>query len=603
MSDQYKALTRKYRPFTFDDIVSQQHVSSTLKNAIEANRLNHAYLFCGPRGVGKTTMARVLARTLNEVASDVDGEALNQTLNIIEVDAASNNKVEDAHRIREAVRIPPQTGRYKIFIIDEVHMLTKQAFNALLKTLEEPPAYVIFIFATTEPHKVLPTILSRVQRFDFKPISVPEIVERLNTICSNESITIDEESLHMIARKAEGALRDALGLLDQVVALCGTDIHYEALMKAFNAVSLDRLFELTEHIRETDSAAGIKLVSDLLQEGHDIQEFLMSLTEHLRNLLMARDKRNMYAIETSKEVKVKLHEAAQHFSEEDLMRMLHVVHEAQFRIRDAHQPRILLEITVLKLVKMTRTAGLAELLAKIDELKHHSSGNSDPGGGSTTRPAQTQGAPAASPEKKNPEKQVKPEPKSESAPAYVRPGLRPVVSRKPGKTARAQVNASSNGAASPQKKGAQQSQKPVGTDEQNMVEDDPLQSQSDSDKQLYLHQVTGVWEKFVKELGPPVPVRVKMCLDSVKPVDLKGRELVLESRDHFVAQLIEENQQHLSVSLEPYIGAMLKIRCVVKIGEDQQNQAEDPYTRFRKLQEKDPRIKTIVDVFGAELEW
>ena len=190
MSNSYRALTRKYRPQSFEDIVSQEHVSSTLLNAVQQNRLSHAYMFCGPRGVGKTTMARVLARVINSIDDQVDGEALNQTLNIIEIDAASNNKVEDVHYLRESVRIPPQNGRYKIFIVDEVHMLSKAAFNALLKTLEEPPEHAIFIFATTEPHKVLPTILSRVQRFDFKRISVDEIVHRLEKITTMKAFQL-----------------------------------------------------------------------------------------------------------------------------------------------------------------------------------------------------------------------------------------------------------------------------------------------------------------------------------------------------------------------------------------------------------------------------
>src|SRR6056297_2244477 len=287
MPENYRALTRTYRPQSFDDIVSQEHVSNTLKNAIKQDRISHAYMFCGPRGVGKTTMARVLARTINSIDAGVDAESLNQTLNVVEIDAASNNKVDDIHHLRESVRIPPQNGRYKVFIVDEVHMLSKAAFNALLKTLEEPPAHAIFIFATTEPHKVLPTILSRVQRFDFKRISVDEIVQRLKNICIDEDITIDDESLHVVAKKADGALRDALGLMDQAIAFCGTTIKHDELLKALNVIGHDSLFEFTHAVEKRDTAEGLRLIDQLMKEGADIQEYLVSLTEHIRNLYVA----------------------------------------------------------------------------------------------------------------------------------------------------------------------------------------------------------------------------------------------------------------------------------------------------------------------------
>ena len=373
MSENYRALTRKHRPSSFNDIVSQEHVSNTLLNAIKQHRLSHAYMFCGPRGVGKTTMARVLAREINEIDAEIDGEALNLTLNIIEMDAASNNKVEDVHHLRESVRIPPQNGRYKVFIVDEVHMLSKAAFNALLKTLEEPPEHAIFIFATTEPHKVLPTILSRVQRFDFKRISVQEIVSRLKHIAVDEQIQIDEESLHVIAKKADGALRDALGLMDQAIAFCGATITHNELLQALNVVGTDRLFEFMECVAQKNADAGMQLINTLLQEGYDIQEFLIGLTEHLRNLYIAHHSSQMYLVEASEETKAKYLQTATDFSRDDLMRMLHIVSEAQIKLKDANQPRIQFEITLLKLIHMEKSEQLNTLLAEIDALKKNSS--------------------------------------------------------------------------------------------------------------------------------------------------------------------------------------------------------------------------------------
>ncbi|MEX2463574.1 MAG: DNA polymerase III subunit gamma/tau, partial [Balneolaceae bacterium] len=369
MADNYRALTRTYRPQVFEDIVSQEHVSSTLRNAIAQNRLSHAYMFCGPRGVGKTTMARVLARSINQIDETVDGESLSQTLNVVEIDAASNNKVEDIHHLRDIVRIPPQSGRYKIFIIDEVHMLSKAAFNALLKTLEEPPPHAIFIFATTEPHKVLPTILSRVQRFDFKRISVDEIVARLQVICKNEGIDIDNESLHTIAKKADGALRDALGLMDQAIAFCGTKIEYKHLIEALNVVGNDQLFEFTKAVSDRDSDTGLKLIDRLLKDGIDIQEFLVSLTGHIRNLYVAKQSERMYLVEATSETKNRYIDTAKIFTENDLMRTLHLVSEAQMKIRDVQQPRVHFEILMLKLIHMGRSKEVHQLLEGLDQLK------------------------------------------------------------------------------------------------------------------------------------------------------------------------------------------------------------------------------------------
>lgn len=607
MSDHYKALTRKYRPITFDDIVSQEHVSNTLKNAIAANRLSHAYLFCGPRGVGKTTMARVLARTINDVSADIDGEALNQTLNIIEVDAASNNKVEDAHRIREAVRVPPQTGRYKIFIIDEVHMLSKSAFNALLKTLEEPPPHAIFIFATTEPHKVLPTILSRVQRFDFKPISVSEIVSRLNAVCKDEHIKIDDESLHIIARKADGALRDALGLLDQVIAFCGNDIRFDELQKTLNVVSTERLFELTKLIKDHDSAGGIRLIHEVLTEGYDIQELLIALTEHFRNMLLSADKKNLFAIESSDEIKNRLSEMASWFSEEDMMRMLHIVHEAQFKIREAQQPRILLEITILKLIRMERSEGLKTLLQEIESLKKVLSGTGTPKATQATESGDSRRTTVVSPAPS-----PKPTPaafktaSTEAAPTNVvsesetlfgKPsitGLRPrnglrILEKETEQPAKGNIEIFDGNL-------AVRSQ-PI--DETRELPEHPSPSQN---KTLYLHEVTTIWDKYVNGLQESLPSFVRITMQSTKPIDIKSKELLLQCNDDLAATLIDQHKDTLSEKLQGFVGQKMRIRCVVR-EQKQQIATNDPYNRFKELLKKDPRIKTVVDVLGAELDY
>ncbi len=588
MAGEYRALTRKYRPFHFEDIVSQEHVSNTLKNAIEQDRLSHAYMFCGPRGVGKTTMARVLARAINQVDDSIDGEALSNTLNIIEIDAASNNKVEDVHRIRETVRIPPQSGKYKIYIIDEVHMLTKQAFNALLKTLEEPPPHVIFIFATTEPHKVLPTILSRVQRFDFRRIKIEEIVSRLRKIAQDESITIDNESLHVIAKKADGALRDALGLMDQAIAFCGSTITHQELLQALNVVGTDRLFELTHFILKHDSTSAMQLVEAMMQEGHDIQEFLVSLTEHMRNLFFAKDPKNLKLIEASEETKNKYAELAKQFSEDDLLRLLHISSEGQISIKDAHQPRIHFEIIILKMVKMERLDGLKALLQEIRALRssgvpHASSSSATVSPNTTTHPVSKSSA------------------SSDSVIDAYRAKLQQGGNQ--GGTTASMSERVQGGLKSVTGQQADLQQGKVHIDGTSALK---LNTDSGERKLLSgpvpLHVVTKNWDEFLDRTKTELQPTFHLIIKRTRPIDIKENTVVLEVSDDFTADLIENNKRDIARVLSECIGSRVQVDS--RIMNQQQNTAQlDPYERFRKLQEKDPILRAVVELFGAELDY
>jgi DNA polymerase III subunit gamma/tau len=640
MSSSYKALTRAYRPQTFDDIVSQEHVSNTLKNAIENNRLSHAYLFCGPRGVGKTTMARVLARTINNVDMDVDGEQLNNTLNIVEIDAASNNSVDDVRSLRERVRIPPQSGRFKVYIIDEIHMLSKAAFNALLKTLEEPPAHVIFIFATTEPHRILPTILSRCQRFDFRRITVEEIVARLELIARKEDIEIDRESLHVIARKADGALRDALGILDQAIAFCGTSITYDDLHRALNIVSSERMFELTDALIRRDARAGMALLHNLLHIGNDIQEFLAALTEHFRNLYLSRDSQNFYLIEATKDTRERFQEMASAFSEDDLMRMMHIVHEAEFSIRQAQQPRIHLEITLLKLFHMTRSDGLSELLLKLEaleqkmagqgttgtqkggapvrtpvpEAKHerpplspsptekpeNSSGTPAPSGGPADSPRQQQAKPAPPPRPAQEPHQVsqtgesrslRDEPDIFGSPALRRPQghLSAVTLPERAGDAAAGSEVRGNLALSPKPK--------------ELVKPAPAPSKKIFKKPDTLDDLNAMWPEYLSKLQATTSSMLYFSIQKARPVQLRKNVVTLECGDSFTSDIIREQQRKLCDTVKEHFGYALRFTSQLVEKVQRTDTIHDPYEHFSELQKKDPKLKKIVNLFGAELEY
>lgn len=588
MSDTYKALTRKYRPRSFEGIVSQEHVSETLRNAIDQKRLNHAYLFAGPRGVGKTTMARVLARLINGIDDSVDGERLGQTLDIIEIDAASNNSVDDIHRVRDAVRVPPQVGTHKVFIIDEVHMLSKSAFNALLKTLEEPPPHVIFIFATTEPHKVLPTVLSRCQRFDFRRIKVGEIVDRLRFICKEEGITIDDESLHVIAAKADGALRDALSLMDQAIAFCGSSITHNDLKRALNIVGVDTLFGILDRIRQHDSSALMRTLDELLLNGNDLQELLMSLAEILRNLYMARDARNLYLVETTEETKRRLMEMAAAFTEEDILRMMHLVSETQMNIRERPQPRIQTELMLLKLATMPRAEGLNDLMAAIRTLP------SAPAQPAPTGPTPAASAPAASP-KRTTIATSHPPTAPGGAPVFGAPAIkRPVNALRSVNLTDDSISAEGGHidgglalAAAPQ------------PDSEPDAEVEPETEQTSGT--LYLHDIRDKWRAYQTEVRKSCKMVIAHSLVRSQPVELKGELLVLECDDEFTLTILKSNQRDLMACWRPVVGRMLSLDFTLNATKPK-TVAPDPFETFRRLQKEDPKLRMIVDLLGAELD-
>lgn len=363
--EEYIVSARKYRPSTFDSVVGQNALTTTLKNAIASGKLAHAYLFCGPRGVGKTTCARIFAKTINCLNPLQNHEACNQcescvafnegrSLNIHELDAASNNSVEDIRLLIEQVHIPPQIGKYKVFIIDEVHMLSTAAFNAFLKTLEEPPAHVIFILATTEKHKLLPTILSRCQIYDFNRMSLQNTVDHLKFVAEREGIAYETEALNVIAQKADGGMRDALSIFDQVASYTQGNITYQKTIENLNVLDYEYYFKLTEHCLKHEVAPCMLLFNDVLEHGFEGSHFISGLASHFRDLLISKDPTTLPLLETSENIRARYQQQAQRCPEKFLYKALKLCNDCDINYRTSKNRRLLVEITLIQLAQLTQ---------------------------------------------------------------------------------------------------------------------------------------------------------------------------------------------------------------------------------------------------------
>lgn len=349
MAEHFIVSARKYRPDTWETVVGQKHITTTLQSAIANNQIAQAYLFTGPRGVGKTTCARIFAKAVNGAI----GEQLDDMqFNVFELDAASNNSVDDIRSIVDSVRIPPQTGQYKVYIIDEVHMLSSAAFNAFLKTLEEPPAHAIFILATTEKHKIIPTILSRCQIFDFNRIKIKDIADHLASIAEKEGVQAEPEALHVIATKADGAMRDALSIFDQVVAFCGRNLSYSAVIQNLNVLDYDYYFRLTDLILAEDVAGCLVLFDEVLNKGFDGHHFITGLGGHFRNLLVSKDAQTIPLMEVSESVAEKYKSQAAASDLRLLIQGLQMVNECDTQFRASKHQRLLVELTLMKLASI-----------------------------------------------------------------------------------------------------------------------------------------------------------------------------------------------------------------------------------------------------------
>lgn len=678
MSDQrYLVTARKYRPQRFEEIVAQGHVSETLKNAITLDRLAHAYLFSGPRGVGKTTAARILAKAINcttPLESRDNGEPCRscdscktfeegRSLNIIEIDAASNNRVEDIRELRDTVLIPPQGNRKKVYIIDEVHMLSNAAFNALLKTLEEPPPYALFIFATTEPNKVLPTILSRCQRFDFRRIAIPEIVSHLSVICQSENIQADEASLMLIAQKGDGALRDSLSAFDQAVSLCGTTLVYPELAKAFGVVDVELFFEVTEDVVSGNSAGLLGMVDRIIRQGYDLQEFLIGLSSHLRNMLVACTMGDTSLIEVAEAVKQQYATQSSRHNETDLLRLLMIIADGEDKLKTSAQPRLQLELTLLKMAAMAHAVDLKKALARLDQLEagikdgsiRGDSGGSPGGssagiaaGASTPAPASKAAAstatgststastgttttgtatpttgsatPASTPQAAVPQAPASAPPSPvDDAPASVahlvvsealaviaEPAHPTPVVPAPDETPQSSYRGLF---------GKPALRKLVGPNADALEAGDSSRADADAGVSIAevaseeLGDIQQVWDEFMKHVKLE-RIHVSALLQHVRPVQLSDELLVFSVPDDFHKRMLANQESYLLDTLCNFaMTPVERISFVIDMsGSSEMLEQEtapevDPYEYMQQKRNESPVIKAIFDEFGGEMVW
>ncbi len=544
---EFLVTARKWRPTTFEDVVGQGHVTVTLLNAIRQGRLAHAYVFSGPRGVGKTTTARLLAKAVN-CLHPVDANPDNvcelcveinsgQSFNVLEIDGASNRGIDDIRSLRESVRFPPAKGARKVYIVDEVHMLTKEAFNALLKTLEEPPRHVLFIFATTEIQKLPATILSRCQRFDFRRLTGDEIVGNLKIIAANDKISLDDGALRLIARKADGSLRDAQSLFDQAISLCGTTITHEDIKRELRIVDQETFFRVTDIVKGRDAKGALQLVDEIMKQGYDPNEFVEGIVEHLRNILVARTTGSAELIEADDGIRQRYQQEAESFSIADLLRLQRLAGSTLAAIRWSPQPRFKLEADLVQMTGLPEAQDVGSLIQKIDNLKKKAHDDPQPQAGSRTAP-QLKSRPVQ-------EAKLDSLPRAVPVPEEIIPVLAP--------------------------------------------------------GSLTEESVKGCWPAFVSGFKEK-RISLGMALDGASVLAVHGNLIKVGCRDEFTSSSIKRYKQELQDSLHQILNARIQIEPVLDSSLPPTSRTEPVHAASEKKvsMEEHPVVKAMIRELGAE---
>lgn len=621
--ENYIVSARKYRPATFDTVVGQRALTTTLKNAIANQKLAHAYLFCGPRGVGKTTCARIFAKTINCLHPTAEGEACNEcescrafieqrSYNIHELDAASNNSVEDIRSLIEQVRIPPQIGKYKVYIIDEVHMLSQAAFNAFLKTLEEPPRHAIFILATTEKHKILPTILSRCQIYDFNRISVSDTVEHLENVAKKEHIEAEPEALNVIAQKADGGMRDALSIFDQVVSFTNGHITYQSVIENLNVLDYEYYFRLTDYFLTNKVAECLLTFNEVLKKGFDGNHFITGLTSHFRDLLVSRDAETLQLLEVGASIRDRYREQAQKCSPQFLYKAMKLCNDCDLNYRVSRNKRLLVELTLIQLAQLTASGDTPEggqgpkqtLKPTFNQVQASSVTQAANGSGypqTAGHPPVNYGtAPQSQPTPQPVQTTVSTSQQSVSAAPAANPAtVRPTPLPKTSTEKKIPVMKAGSMGISIRRQPAQQqtatstSQAPAGTAQpsEQLYEDYIF---NEKDLNYY-------WREFAARL-PKEEAANSARMMNMQPHLLKDQVTFEVAVDN---DMVQKYMQQLAPHIEAHLRQQLhnrKIKMTVRVSEANENiRAYSHVERFQMMSQKNPSLLKLKEAFGLEL--
>ena len=593
---------RKYRPATFDTVVGQSSITSTLKNAIKNNILAQAFLFCGPRGVGKTTCARIMAKTINCENLSENMEACDKcesctsfnnaaSFNIHELDAASNNSVDDIRHLVEQVRIPPQVGKYKVYIIDEVHMLSSAAFNAFLKTLEEPPAYAKFILATTEKHKIIPTILSRCQIFDFKRIGVEDIANHLKFVAEKEQIKAETDALHIIAQKADGALRDALSIFDQIVSFSSANVTYKNVIENLNILDYDYFFKIVDAALQNDISTTLLLLNEIIENGFDGQHYIIGLSEHLRNLLVCKDKATLSLLEVGDNIKNRYGEQADHSDIMFLINSLEIVNSCDIEYRGSHNKRLRLELAMMQMCSIKAANQINRPKAKPSINPPQSKGIKAEKVVPTQAPEKTQTkepAPKAQEEVKVEDKPVEPE---------IRTVSEPETKQKPKEEVQATPTPKKTFSKIPGSISIKGNQK---TEEEKTEEvKSPINSLPDID--FTQEELEVQWENYLKSAADELPSFVS-ALKKYKPI-LKEDYLVDFKTDNRIIANDRLNIANAQAYLKEHLqNQSLRLRAIITEKEENKGAYTDE-EKFDEMKKKNPALQELKDQLDLEIEF